>query len=312
LYESYIDSESDNKVIENFKEDLKKDEHNNYENWSDFEMGMANYASNFVNEDDFVACIRDFKAHLVRYLKIEEELYELNPRESIQALWSSIINFHHGSTPNVTYILEDILSQDGYCKCNFITFNYTHILDQVVNMADKRKNIGEINFELNRVIHIHGDLNNDVVLGVDNVNQVKSLFLETRKTDLAFIKPKFNSVYDSKRVTQAMEAMKNSSIICAFGLSLGESDKTWTIVLKEWLLANEKHHLVFYVYNEEEIPAYNFDIRIEKEDELKNIIFQKMELTKDEIVLLEGRIHVPINHSIFNFAGKMKEELVIA
>lgn len=308
MYESYIDSESDNQVIEKFKEDLKKDEHNHYENWSDFEMGMANYASKFSYEDDFIACIRDFKAHMVNHLKLEEEHYNFNPRRSVDSLWESVKTFHIGSTPNVTYTLGDIIAQDGRCNCNFITFNYTHILDKIIDMTSKKRNIQEITYELKQVIHIHGDLNNDVVLGVNAVDQVKGFFAKTRKTELAFIKPIFNSIYDNRRVNQAINAIASSSIVCAFGLSLGESDKCWTNALKAWLLADESHHLVFYVYNEEEIPSYNFDVRIEKEYELKNKIFQKMELVQDEIKILEERIHVPINHSIFKFSSELNVE----
>lgn len=312
MYDSYINSESSNEIIAQFKKDLKKDEHNHYENWSDFEMGMANYASNFVFEDDFITCIRDFKTHMVNHLKLEEQRYKFNPTQSIDSLWDSIKTFHTGSTPNTTYTLEDIISEDGYCNCSFITFNYTHVLDATIEMSTKRQSIKGINYELKQILHIHGDLDNDVVLGVDNSKQVKSLFNKTRKTDLAFIKPKFNSAYDIRRVKQAIDAITNSSIICAFGLSLGESDKTWTIALKEWLLADEKNHLVFYVYNEEEIPAYNFDMKIEKEYELKSIILKKMELTQEQIEIVEDKIHIPINHSIFNFTEKPGTEKLVA
>lgn len=301
MYDSYIKSKSKSVVIQNFKKDLQKEEHNHYANWSDFEMGMAEYARKFLDEDDFIDCIRDFKSHMVGHLKSEEKSYEFNPQYAVKILWESIKSFYSGSTPNVTYTLQDIIVKNNYCGCSFITFNYTHILDSVISFSPKINSINSTNFELKQVIHIHGDLNNDVVLGVDNIMQVKNLFSATRKTDLAFIKPKFNNAYDSRRVIQATDAINNSSIICAFGLSLGESDKTWTNALKEWLLSDDKKHLIFYMYVEEEIPPYNYDIKIEKEYELKNTLFEKMQLTKKEIEFVEDRIHIPINNNIFNF-----------
>lgn len=312
MYDSYINSESSNEVIAKFKEDLKKDEHKHYENWSDFEMGMANYASNFVFEDDFIACIRDFKAHMVKHLKLEEQNYAFNTSKLIDELWDSITSFYTGCTPNVTHSIEDIIFKSNSCVCSFVTFNYTHILDAIIELTTKNRTIRGVNYRLKSTLHIHGDLNNDVVLGVDNASQIRSLFLKTRKTDLAFIKPKFNNAYDNRRVNQTLDSINNSSVICAFGLSLGESDKTWTIALKEWLLADEENHLVFYVYNEEEIPAYNYDLKIEKEYELKNIIFKKMGLTQEQMEIVENKVHVPINHKIFNFIEKTSTDELVA
>ena len=72
MYDSYIKSESKSTVIYKFKKDLQKEEHNHYQNWSDFEMGMAKYAKNFNNENELIECVSDFKAFLESYLAQEE------------------------------------------------------------------------------------------------------------------------------------------------------------------------------------------------------------------------------------------------
>ena len=192
MYDSYINSKSSNEVIAQFKKDLKKDEHKHYENWSDFEMGMAFYARNFSNESDFVACIRDFKTHMVKWLKNEEVGFAktILPNNKIgNEMVKSIESFYVGSTPNVKYTIEDIIFQENHCDCNFITFNYTFALDAIIARTSKLFNANKMTYAIHEPIHIHGDLENDVVLGVDNKDQINSFFRTTRKTNLAFIKP---------------------------------------------------------------------------------------------------------------------------
>lgn len=315
MYDSYINSESSNEVIAKFKEDLKKDEHKHYENWSDFEMGMAFYARNFSNESDFVACIRDFKTHMVRWLKNEEvEFGKTTLSNNIlgNEMVNSIVNFHSGSTPNVKYTIEDIIFQENHCDCNFITFNYTFALDAIIARTSKLFNANQMNYIIHEPIHIHGDLTKDVVLGVDNKEQINSFFRTTRKTDLAFIKPEFNQVYDYRRVNKAIDLINNSCIICTYGFSFGKSDETWIRALKNWILADEQNHLICYIYDDKIFPSYNYDERIEREEELKETIFEKMKFTYEQVEIVRDKIHVPVSYSIFNFIEKTNTDELVA
>lgn len=316
MYDSYVKSKSKSGVIARFKRDLQNEEHNHYENWSDFEMGMAKYAQNFTEESEFIECIWDFKAHMVDWLKKEESnffnKFYSSPRNSINGLIQTIGDFHKGSTRNITYEIEEIIYKDKYCICNFITFNYTRILDEILNMIP-HFDMNGINFEIDKkIVHIHGSLDYDVVLGVDNKEQVESNFELTRNTELAFIKPKFNNEFDYRRVRNAIDLINRSSVICAYGLSLGESDKTWLNVIKNWLVANDEHHLIYYVYDENEIPLYNYDMRIQYEEALKEAFFKKLKLTESIVAKIKNRIHIPVSYKIFNFKNQENEKETVA
>ena len=57
MYDGYIQSPSEDIVIQEFKERLKEYAGERYERWSDFEIAMAAHAKDFTNENDFInAC----------------------------------------------------------------------------------------------------------------------------------------------------------------------------------------------------------------------------------------------------------------
>ena len=57
VYDGYIHTSPKSQAIEAFKAELSK--RKPYDKWSDFEMGMAEYARTVSTEDEFIACIRD-------------------------------------------------------------------------------------------------------------------------------------------------------------------------------------------------------------------------------------------------------------
>lgn len=300
VYDSYVASPSKSEVIAAFKKQID----DNYENWSDFEMGMAEYAREFSKEDDFILCIRDFKQHMVRYLAQEQN--EFLDKVGENKVGSTIAReflrtfeeFYKGSTPNVTNAINKIISTYG-SKTRFITFNYTSVLDTIIKYT--------INFFSNRFIdwelpvHIHGLLNGDVVLGVDDISQINNRFSAGKKLQRAFVKPYFNESFDGERVRRATEIISSSKIICTFGWSFGETDGMWVNMLKDWLLSDETHHLIVLKYGEYYYPKCNSDERMDKEDELKDEVIGVFDLSISEVEIIYDRIHVPVGHRMFNF-----------
>ena len=61
VYNTYVDTPSSSEVIVAFKNELKK--RKPFDKWSDFEMGMAEYAESLSSEEELIECVRDFKQH---------------------------------------------------------------------------------------------------------------------------------------------------------------------------------------------------------------------------------------------------------
>ena len=77
---------------------------------------------------------------------------------------------------------------------NFVSFNYTNVLDKclditkpnIENFDSRNKKSGQYHAKdkIKNVIHIHGTLQNNLILGVDNVEQINN---ETLKKDNDFL-----------------------------------------------------------------------------------------------------------------------------
>lgn len=300
MYDSYIKSKSKSTVIEKFKKDLQKEEYNHYGNWSDFEMGMAEYAKTFSSEDDFVECIRDFKGHMVKHLKKEEErILELINDDSyairlIKTLQHSLDSFYYGLTQNDMNRLSRIV-HNNKTDNNYITFNYTSTLEAFFELRAKHHKLFT-----SPPIHIHGKLNKDVVLGIDNTEQLNGIqFSLTRKGGRAFVKTLFNEQYDNERVENAKRVISQSSIVCVYGFSMGESDKTWNDLLANWLIESPDHHLVVYQYDNNEYNYYNYDEIMDIEDERRFELLKKLRINNATVF---NQIHIPVGNDIFDFS----------
>lgn len=294
MYEGYIKQKSPSKVIQKFKAMLAVDAPN-YKTWGDFEMAMAEKAKEFPDEDSFIECLRDFKLYMVSHLEKEQQQFQSRIAvgkdvrgrcfdETIKA----INNFYTGLRPNVVNEFIRLGAQNNP-KYNFISFNYTTAFDYVLNPF-----VGE-------VIHIHGRLGSDIVLGSDNIEQVIDLpYNTTRRFERAFIKPEFNKNYDNSRFEKAKSIIDNSDIICIYGMSLGKSDLSWTKQLKGWLLAHKSNHLVYFVYDEREFNKSNWDAIIDEEEDRIASLLGKICDSGDDMSQIFNQVHIPVGYDVFD------------
>lgn len=309
VYETYVKTPSKSEVIQNFKNELSK--RKPLDKWSDFEMGMADYAKTLSNESELIECVRDFKSHMVEHLQAEnDKMLSLikscdNVYKIFRELNKSFTEFYSSLTPNDQAKLNQVIGKFSHAKLNIITFNYTTVLDELIALKSKFNDdqlplgflwsIGEIS----KPLHIHGILNQAVVLGVDNAEQLQnSTYKLSKRGSRAFVKTYFNQNYDNGKVLQAKKLIAESSVICTYGFSMGESDKTWVDLLIEWLKGSPDHHLIVYQYDQKSYHQYAFEEIMNDEDDKKEILFQYLKLTDPN--LLE-QIHIPIGYDIFNF-----------
>lgn len=307
MYEDYINSPSDTQDVEKLKSLLRADSPG-YETWGDFEMAMARHAKAFDNASSFVACVRDFRRYLSAYLmKQNAQFQELFANTSegakicVDEFNDSLRRFYREQTPNVTNAIQQSLASINGVSYNFIVFNYTTILDQVVGARRARGGTGI------DLVHIHGRLGTDIVLGVDNTDQLKETpFTATPQVMRTFIKPMFNQSYDNARLKRAIEMIGESNVVCIYGMALGESDKMWRDLLVEWLKSDEDHHLVYYAYSEKDYSRSYPDEIMDDEDELKQQLLGRMSDDFSVVQQIIDRVHIPIGHRIFNFTQKLQ------
>lgn len=306
VYNGYITTPSATDNIAAFKTDLHNDKHRNYKMWSDFEIGMGEYAKSFKTESDFIECIRDFKAYMVQHLLNEQnklakrwESDLRNLRSYARFLDDSVRNCTNSLTPNAKRRIDNVIRKQP-TNYSFISFNYTTILDFFVECYNRDIYTPKQTYSFADPIHLHGRLNEDVILGVDNEEQISNNFELTVRGRRAFIKPRINQDYDQGRVEEARSIISSSDMICVYGMSFGASDLSWTSAIMEWLQHDSSHHLIYNYFDPKNYPRYHNDLLLEIEDSRKEEILRRAQLNDSQIQAIFNQVHIPIGVNIFD------------
>lgn len=202
----------------------------------------------------------------------------------------------------------DTYKREEFKYC-FICFNYTDTLDKIVKITRKlsspitthRYGSELYNNSLGMVLHIHGTLNEEMILGVNDIEQVNSTFLKNDTEFLdTFIKRRMNNSIGQRKTEHAQKLIEESHIICIFGMSIGSTDKMWWEEIVKWLNASDDNKLVIYYKGYEELNRKLPVHIIRLNNRLKRQILEKGGAdTKNSNI--KNRIFISYNADIFNF-----------
>lgn len=314
VYKKYVKTESPNENIYNFKKHLKSHEQENYKTWSDFEISMGEHSINFEKEKDFVDCVRDFKRYIGAYLSLENRHFLQilgNSIDTLNEFYNFVTTFHVRQNNNVKNDISHRINKSaafqGVVEYNFISFNYTKLLDGLVNSSNKK---GGYN-SFNEVIHVNGSLSDSIALGVNNIEQIKNESFRSSSVKNAFVKPHFNTKFDKKRISDAKEIIDKSEVICIYGLELGDSDKMWRDYICEWLIKDFSHELFIFRYPVKKFGLYAEDEKMDEEEIAKKEFFNKSGFGDAEIDRVNERVHFTIGYDMFDFTSKLTDEQII-
>ncbi len=303
FYIEYIKNQAeDSALIKMFKQDIEQ----NIQNWGDYEIAMGKQAAQFETKDDFLECVNDFSYKLKLYLKDVEKHFRKYIKGKEDAIVGEVINslttFDGEVSKNVTNELSNN-TNPYFSRLSFISFNYTDIGKQIIKQSIQRRlGVSDINLMFH---HVHGNIE-DLTLGCDNEGQIKARFDIDDDIRLSFVKPYFNDEYDLQRKNIAMQLIDGARFICAYGLTLGESDLMWRRKIIEWLKESEENHFFLYFYKYASHSFRTIHERMVFEKNVKNELFREwnVELTVGEF----NRFHVVCGKNIFNVAKVVEQE----
>ncbi|MCL1844966.1 MAG: bacteriophage abortive infection AbiH family protein [Defluviitaleaceae bacterium] len=293
--------------IKKFKEVIDDD----ISTWADFEMRLGRYTQDFtpVTKEIFLSCIDDFEKEFIKYLK-EEELkidYGKHGAEILPVFQNSLVDYFSRLEDGSKNAIGKSYAKAGYppCMYNFISFNYTNILDSCLDIVRKtmlsrklpngRSNANSVG----RILHIHGTLDKHMLIGVDNASQIENTALASDKEFAKlFLKPSMNDNLRNGIHEDGAGLVNASTIICVFGMSLGETDKHWWQKLGEWLGVAEIRQLVIFHYEKDYIPASARE-SIRFADDISNLFFDRADISDADRADLRPRIHVGLNTNLF-------------
>lgn len=296
MYSGYCTSPSKTGVIDRFKEEIN----HNIAQWSDFEKAIAHYGARLTNEEELLMCVRDFKKYLTQYLikensRFGEQISQLTHHNYIvDELINSFEFFYDNCGFPMSFVksVERAKLLEGM-RIQIIDFNYTNTLELLNKVNQKR-----ILFDDDNILHIHGSLiNDDIVIGVDDICQISPPYETTHSFERGVVKPIFNREYDIEKVAQAESIIKKCDIVCCFGMSFGITDNSWKKLIID-SMKNSEQSLIYYDYEMSKKEGLAIDQRMDESDLFKSRLAERWELNISDDIL--NKIYIPCGKNLFN------------
>lgn len=298
FYNEYCNSESENPNILKFKDSIRQ----NIENWSDFEKAFGVHSENFEPEQamDYYYQFNDFQEKFNTYLQKELNQIDYSNKDLItKTMQNALNNFYHTSPVDkihATRLFEKHIQEA--INYNFISFNYTNCLDNCIRILQNSRVLPSGN-RVNEPIHVHGYLDENMIMGLDNELQITNRSLEFPfPYEQCLVKPDINNYRGTAYDLKAKQLIKDSTVICIYGMSLGETDTTWWKRIIQWLGAHKDHHL-YIIHHCHEVDKRFPQIWIAESEHVRDklLSFQVDEVPMD--TLIYTNVHIGINYPIF-------------
>lgn len=330
----YKKSDVNTQILKDFRTFIDE----NQELWSSAELAFGIYTREFASGKgaQFSECQDDFCQCLANYLK-EQELridYLANKVAICKAF--SHLNSLTSSFPTQERAVIDRVYSNHLSEgiiFNFICYNYTRTLDECLAVLKEKNSVigthkyGTLTFNhtIGQICHVHGTVEKDMVLGVNDESQILNPKLfDCDDGDIyrsLLIKRKANASYLENTDEKAKQMLTSSKIIYVYGMSIGETDKLWWNRICEWLAGDNTRHLILQKYM---MPQKGVFPRLYQqfEREQRRQFMAHSQLSEEKKKNLENRIHVTgeniiecihnIAESFFESASKGTEQVVRA
>lgn len=306
FYEVYtIEKDDDNENIRGFKRTLKNrnGSDNKIINWSDFELAFGLHSNEFSEFDIDLYKERyiHFVKHFNLYLENENKKFDFSEKQKIaNRMYEAVDKYFYIREGDRQFIQQLYNKIKGDQIYNFVSFNYTNCLDMCVKiLEDKLKSYSSR--RIGDVIHVHGYIEKNMILGVNDTSQIDNDFFA--KDDWIIkniVKPQQNlscrTTYDNK----VSSLINKSNIICIYGMSIGETDKKWWELVVDWLTRSSDNALIVLTHVSSNISRFVFDQNDQtdfiidkilsfssKEDKIKNNIKNRIFVGWDDIFSLQ-------------------------
>jgi len=293
--------------------------------WANLEEKLGQELRNVEQEqlNQFYEDKEEMDLLLIEYLEQEQQKYGFDDPDLIKKEFSrSMLHFTDGLSVNDVDSINQTLRayKNSEYVYTYITFNYTNVLDRIVGLYDGKTRAvashqgqgGPRSNLIGKVFHIHGTLDEEMILGVNDLEQIDNSFLKENALFIdTFIKPRMNNGIGQRKTEKAIEMINQSHIICIFGMSIGNTDKMWWETLIKWLVSNENNKLVVFWKGYEDLLIKRLPASmIRLNDQLKSMIFKKGRgnYTEKEYDIIKNRIMISYNANIFSFPKVLRDE----
>ncbi len=307
--EYYLGKDGPTDAVNRGKTIIRRQMSRDKDNWSDMESELGKLPTLFrgVNGSrNFQHLYDDLLTELSTFLSSQEQRIDFTRQRGIiaSAIASALMkpyDFLQEELGSETAETWRTRMERTVCF-SFLSFNYTTVFDQclaLMNQNGNRHEYKSVQFteNINPVIHIHGDLNSNMVLGVNDETQIGNVDNVAEEIRTKLVKPRVNMEVHGRRIARAEKYIAESQIIVTYGMSIGPTDRRWWNLLCEWLQGDESRQLIVYVRIDGYAPCNPGQI-ISKRKEIRerfSASFAHGELRSSEL----KRIHVACNRDFF-------------
>lgn len=313
FYKYYIENDPKDLLSKSIKDD--------YEMWSDLEVGLGEFLKD-INEnqiEEFLDSKSTLERMLSEYLTLENNKVRIKDEKAIaEEFKKKVLNFFSDfNALDKEHYHQVISSTKAQINYNFITFNYTSVLDMIVSTAQKNckpfgnHSAGGLGYNDLVVLphHIHGKLTEDLILGLDNTEQIVNEKLKSNpKLTNYIIKSAVNTALGEKKIEKAKEIIDKSKYVCLFGLSIGNTDGMWWSYIIEWLKRDKDNRLVLFINKNTNVQLSGQE-KIRFRDSNREMMLERSRCEDSETLkTVQDKIIIVPNSKIFNLENIMLEE----
>lgn len=296
-----LTNNSQNKLYEEFKTDY------NNNSWFDMELAIGEHSSIYESEyDKFLTDKEELQNDLLDYLEKEQSKVLIesveNKKKNLQ-YFIEHVDEHISAKDRETVFKKHIkyweqAHYDSYDKnwdltINFISFNYTDLLEKKLftkldwgfdleNIFRSRLFRNASVKRPNEICHVHGTLNDSMIFGVDNIDQIKQ---PNDKINSYMIKKELQKSSSNLFYEQGLENIATSDLIVVIGATLGKTDNYWVEMIIANLARNDHSLLIFNVFSKNN-DRFNRNSIWEK-DNCNRLIYKKFEKAIDANLKLQ-------------------------
>ncbi len=271
--------------------------------WSDMESGLGEFTAATDNAEDFYSFYFELSEHLQNYLKVENDKF--TPSDKLKNKFQSdltTVSKYLGALDKDRY--NAFINRHGFSSkdISVITLNYTNTLEKILGLSPNitTKGFGG-STNLRNIIHVHGQLGDSIIVGVDRPAQIKNeAFRNNDDIKDIMIKIESNESMKETRHMECERLIANANVIILFGVSLGETDARWWKLIGQNLKRRKNLTIIQHLYKPGAItPTQRQRIR-KLEREQQEYLLQRMEV-KIEIgdVDIKDRLFFTVNEPIF-------------
>lgn len=192
---------------------------------------------------------------------------------------------------------------------NIISFNYTQTIEKILgvkslnNKIDTHENKLTI---LHSLEHIHGYINDRMVMGVNDTLQIKNKsFRENQDVIEAFVKTKCNQVQKHAVDNLCKQQINKANLICIFGSSIGKTDNLWWQLIGEQVKRGSKL-IIFDICKE--IPPRKAYLKSRIERKKRDTFLELLKLNETEKEKVEKNIFFGLNTGMFDILKNENSE----